>query len=534
MQLNLLVLSYVASAVVSAAVAALAWRRRQMVGARELALLMVAIAWWLAASAFEAASLDRTAKIAWSVISYLGIQGAPVLYLLFMLGWTRQDGSVTHPRVLELLLVPIISVGMAATNEWHHLLWTSVTLIPAWGVTGVYAHGPWFWVEVVYAYALIGAGLVALWGAIYRYPGIYTTRLRLVVVASLAPILGSLLYAAGLDSFVHADLSSIAFAIAGLVGAWAVLRARLLDVVPVAWPMVVDALADAVLVLDAQRRIAAINASATRLLGTREDAVGKPIEHGLGELPELVALCRQPGDQETEIPMQPGASGPGTSSPDPAVRWLHVTITAFGDARGREAGYVVALRDVTERRTMVETISTLSLTDELTGLLNRRGFTSLAEQQLRTSARTGNRLWLLFADLDGLKAINDRLGHEAGDRALCEVAELLRTGTVRGADIVARLGGDEFAILSTEISRTDGADIMHRVDAAVDRVNATAGRDYELALSAGVAVFDPARPLTLDALISEADRKMYQVKHTRQAAMGHRDEGSGRGEDGAA
>jgi diguanylate cyclase (GGDEF)-like protein len=538
-QLNLLVLSYVAAAAISASVAALAWHRRRMVGARELALLMFAVVWWLTASALEAASVDRAAKIAWSVISYPGIQVAPVLYLLFMLGWTRQDDSMTRPRVLQLLLVPIISVGMAATNEWHHLLWATVALIPAWGVTAVYAHGPWFLVEAIYAYGLIGAGLVALSGAIYRYPGIYGARLRLVVAASLVPIVGSLLYAAGLDSTVHADLSSIAFAIAGLVGAWAVLRARLLDVVPVSWPRVVDALADAVLVLDAQLQIAAINLSAARLLGVPEDAVGKPIDHGLGHLPQLVALCREPGDQETEIPMHPAAPDRGpspTPSPSPTAddRWLHVAITAFGDARGRNAGYVVALRDVTERRTMVHTIQTLSLTDELTGLLNRRGFTSLAEQQLRTSLRTGNRIWLLFADLDGLKAINDRLGHEAGDRALCEIASVLRTGSVRNADLVARLGGDEFAILSTEISRMDEANVVRRVEEGVARVNARRGRDYTLSLSAGVAVYDPARPQSLDALISEADEKMYRVKYARRAATRDPDEESARVEDVAA
>ena len=91
MQLNLLVLSYVASAAVSAAVAVVAWRRRRMVGALGLALLMLAIGWWLLANALEASALDRSTKIVWSVAAYPGIQGAAVLYLLFVLGWTRQE-----------------------------------------------------------------------------------------------------------------------------------------------------------------------------------------------------------------------------------------------------------------------------------------------------------------------------------------------------------------------------------------------------------------------------------------------------------
>ena len=126
---------------------------------------------------------------------------------------------LTRARTALLLLMPAISVGMAATNEWHHLLWSSVTLIDAWGVTAVYGHGPWFWVEAAYAYALIGVGLLALVAGIYRYPPVYSARMRIVIVGSLVPVAGSVLYVAGLEASVHADLSSIAFAISGLIGA---------------------------------------------------------------------------------------------------------------------------------------------------------------------------------------------------------------------------------------------------------------------------------------------------------------------------
>ena len=277
-----------------------------------------------------------------------------------------------------------------------------------------------------------------------------------------------------------------------------------------AWPTLVNSLTDAVLVLDPERRIAALNPSATRLLGTGM-TLGQTIDQLLHQYPELVAVCRGTGDQEAEIPMRPGLFGP----PQEAL-WFNVRVTEIRDGRGRDAGCVVVLRDITERRQMVETIRTLSLTDELTGLLNRRGFTTLAEQQMRTSIRTRNRIWLLFADLDGLKEINDRLGHEAGDRALCEIARLLRTGSFREADLVARLGGDEFAILATEISRTDGDTVMKRVDNALRRANEMPGREYVLSMSVGVAMFDPERPQTLDELIAEADRRMYEAKNSQR------------------
>jgi diguanylate cyclase (GGDEF)-like protein len=123
----------------------------------------------------------------------------------------------------------------------------------------------------------------------------------------------------------------------------------------------------------------------------------------------------------------------------------------------------------------------------------------------------------VYADLDGLKAVNDRFGHEAGDRALVEVATLLREGSFRDADLIARLGGDEFAILATEVAVTDGEILVKRVDDAVHRANERPGREFELSVSAGIAVFDPAHPLTLDQLIAEADHHMYEVKkHARR------------------
>ena len=477
-----------------------------MVGARELALLMVAVGWWLLANALEASATDRAMKITWSVIAYPGIESAPVLYLLFVLGWTRQDGWLTRARIALLFLPPLASVGIAATNEWHHLLWPSVTLIDAWGVTAVYTHGPWFWVEVVYAYALVGAGLVALIAAIARYPAVYASRLGLVIAGSLVPLLGSVAYAAGLDSSIHADLSSITFAFVGVVGAWAVLRLRLLDIVPVSWPAVIDSLTDAVVVLDPERRIAAFNLAATRVLGIDSDAIGLTIDRQLQRFPELLAVSRGTGEGEAEISLEP--------------RWHNVRVTTMRDRRGRDTGLLVVLRDITGPHQMVETIRTLSLTDQLTGLLNRRGFTNLAEQQLRTSVRTRHRHWLVFADLDGLKDINDRLGHEAGDQALLEIAQLLRTGSFRETDLVARLGGDEFAILATEISPIDGEVLVKRIEHAVQVANAVPDREFALSVSAGVAMFDPENPQTLDELIDEADRRMYQAKQRRRSSSG--------------
>ena len=176
-------------------------------------------------------------------------------------------------------------------------------------------------------------------------------------------------------------------------------------------------------------------------------------------------------------------------------------------------------RDVSERERTARELEALSLTDALTGLRNRRGFTTLAEQQLKSAARLGKPLLLLFADVDGLKPVNDLQGHDAGDRLLREAAKVL-SGSVRDMDIVARMGGDEFAILQIDASADDAPAAVERLAAAVAAANAAPDGVRRLSLSVGAAAFDPAVPCTLDELLLVADRRMYAAKRRRAGAKG--------------
>ena len=152
-----------------------------------------------------------------------------------------------------------------------------------------------------------------------------------------------------------------------------------------------------------------------------------------------------------------------------------------------------------------------SLKDELTNLHNRRGFMLLAEQQIRLAERSRVGLWLLFADLDSLKWINDELGHVEGDQALVDTAEILRR-TFRGSDVVARFAGDEFAVLATTKSRLDTGWASHRLHAEVEKFNGTVTRPYRLSLSWGFAYREPGNSFDLNEMIRQADRRMYETK----------------------
>lgn len=155
----------------------------------------------------------------------------------------------------------------------------------------------------------------------------------------------------------------------------------------------------------------------------------------------------------------------------------------------------------------------LSFYDELTGLLNRRGFISMAHPQLKIAQRENWELVVLFADLDGLKNINDNFGHTEGDRALKSVAMILKE-TFRTSDLIARLGGDEFIVMALNAPATGVQKMTHRLKQNIGNHNAH-NRYYQLSLSIGVAQFDPHQELALEEMIMQADKALYENKRRK-------------------
>ena len=166
------------------------------------------------------------------------------------------------------------------------------------------------------------------------------------------------------------------------------------------------------------------------------------------------------------------------------------------------------------RQRLLEEVRSLSLVDELTGLHNRRGFLTLGRQQLKIAKRTGEKILLVYVDVDHMKWINDTLGHAEGDRALLGGAEVLKR-TFREADIPARIGGDEFAVLVMGPKQEHSETLMERLQARLDRHNAAAGQQYDLSLSVGITSYDSTHPCSIEELLARGDRLMYEQKREK-------------------
>lgn len=348
------ILPLVAAGLVSVLLAVHAWARRKTQGAIALSVLMVAVAWWSLWYAVELASADLGAKILWAKVQYPGIITTSVAWLVFVLQYTGHGRWLTRRNLVLLSVVPAVTVGLAWTNEAHGLVWQDVNLVQTqsgfYGWDAVY--GCAFWVHLAYAYgALLLSGLLLLRTAI-RSSRPYRGQAALLLIAAVLPWLGNALSILGAVP-VPIDWTPLGFALGGLIVTLALFRFRLLDIVPVARDVVVESMADGVIVVDDSDRVVDLNPAAQVILGCEaSQVVGTSLDIALKAHPDLLERYRGPADADTEVPVRVRPSGEDrktTGVTDSEERHYTLRVSPLYSRAGRLTGRLLVLRDVTER-----------------------------------------------------------------------------------------------------------------------------------------------------------------------------------------
>ncbi len=268
-----------------------------------------------------------------------------------------------------------------------------------------------------------------------------------------------------------------------------------------------EAAPDAVIVTDAEGHIVLLNVQAELLLGyDREELKGRHVD-------ALVPQAMQ--GQHTKWRAQQG-HGPmkrvmgGLALELLAIRrdgtLVPVEITLAPVSISGHPYTISVMRDLTERRRIEEHLLYVSSHDTLTGLANRSAFDEALAQ---LDERGPHPVGVVMVDLDGLKDINDQLGHAAGDLMLRRVAHVLRV-TFRAGDVVARIGGDEFAVLTAGRDAAAVEVLAGRLQDAVESHNSQLHTGKPLKLSVGVAVADSG--VSVAAALQDADARMYTMK----------------------
>ena len=280
---------------------------------------------------------------------------------------------------------------------------------------------------------------------------------------------------------------------------------------------------DLVRLLDVSGRVVYVSPSVERLLG-----------YGVQEFMALPAKALMHPDElatagQILADVAAGAVSSGVSTyrlrnKAGEYRFFEVRWSTQRDENGVPDSIHTTGHDVTERKRaeellaeQAEKLRSLSLRDELTKLYNRRGFMEVAGQAHAQATRDGRAAALIFVDLNGMKRINDELGHDAGDNALVDTAAVL-VKALRESDVIARLGGDEFAAFAIDFTAGDLASLRSRVRDLADKTTTANDRPYRLSMSVGGAFSDTGTRKTLAELLEVADAAMYEQKRARQAA----------------
>ena len=216
------------------------WERRHTSGAKPAAVLMLALFVWSAGYCLEFLGADLQTKLFWAKIQYIGIVTIPAALFLFALVFSGRRSWVTIPRLAGLMVIPVITLLLAVTNDLHRQVWSDWYLDTIGGTSVLHLeHGVAFWVYIVYSYILLVASTIFIIQALIHRPKVYRGQMVSIAIGIAAPWIGNLLSISGL--YPHPiDLTPFAFIVTGVVIAWSMYRHNLLDIAPIGFETVIE------------------------------------------------------------------------------------------------------------------------------------------------------------------------------------------------------------------------------------------------------------------------------------------------------
>ena len=504
--------------IISIIVLVVGWPRRKVHGGFFFICFAISITIWMIASAVESFVVDQSTKILWSQISYIGfVQANPWLFL-FVITYVFQQKLPTRITI-SVMIIPALTLIVAWTNSIHHWLWSSFSQGDIKNNVLIYHHGFWFWFHTAYLYLLLMIALIYLINKIANSSPPLRQQLILILVGVCFPVISGTVYALGLVPIKGLDITPMGLAFTGVLLAWGLLKYQLLDLLPVARATLIEQLQDSVIVLDLGGRIADINRAAQKLLGwSPKETIGKNIGFFFPDMWKLFYSTNRPLRRELPLPDSPGII-------------LEVQSSSLFNSKKSEVGKLLVVRDVTSRnraetdlqnanlqlkeqlsknKLLQKKLEQQALHDSLTGLFNRH-IDEILEKEFSRARREKIPISLAMIDIDHFKKINDKYGHQYGDKLLKAFSHYI-TKTIRAEDFAARFGGDEILLVFPGMAQEDA--VKKAEEIRENFVNLPVFNEHQLVhttITLGVATY-PQDGKKVDEVIRSADRALYSAK----------------------
>ncbi|MGG1551013.1 histidine kinase N-terminal 7TM domain-containing protein [Paenibacillus ferrarius] len=438
----------------------------------------------------------------WTTVQYIGMPFSPPLGLLFVMHYL--GFPVTRRRVILLLAIPVISLCMVATNDWHHLHYRVFEIDPILGAPYVHQEiGVWYMIHGVFTF---GSMFVAFWLVIFQWretAKTYRPQLIALMFGQLVPIVTAFVYLVGLTP-PGVDPVPMVLWISSLLYVWSINSSRLFTLMPVAKDAIFQSINDGVLVLDEFNRIIEFNRACQRMLPRLHK---RQLGQQFAETWPKLAGSPFPFPLKVEaqsLDLQLAAEG----RPDATYQ---VRITPLEHAN-QGKGLLLIFTDITELKRLQRQLEHHAYYDELTGAPNRRAFFQQGTLTLEESRQAGEPFTVVLMDVDYFKKVNDTFGHHVGDQVLMHVAHLCQQ-ELQAGELFARYGGEEFVLALKGRTLQEGEAVANRLRTRIASKPLTTTEDkISVTLSLGVAEAADGPEETLSQLLNKADQALYAAK----------------------
>ena len=500
MSINFTLLYLFAAIAASLPISFYAWRNPHTRGSRAFAAACLISTAWMTGEFVARLGASFETKWAGEIIRFFGVTTMPVAMLVFARRYCGRDIDARSVRLL--LIVPLVSWLMMMTNSSHELFFKGVSFADA-AAPLEFKYGAYFWlVHLPFSYAILAVCLATILVESSRASRHYRKQILLLFVSFSIPLIVNAL---GIFGFIG-TYTAQSFPLFFSIMAYAIFRHQFLGSNPIAYETVFQTIRDGVLILDRHDVVRDINPAAAAASIGRKPAqiVGLHVREAFKDWRAVVELYDRNPFELGEVEVELFGS----------THYLLVDSTplAAHTAAENSEGRIITIRDNTDRHLQQLSLESWAFHDSLTRLANRRKFEEEVIRAIERASESGESLAILYFDLNRFKAVNDTLGHAAGDELLKYVAARVAS-ILRKPDLLARLGGDEFALLLNDCGEDGVHLVVERLLDNVRRPFAVGEHTLVADLSIGAA-FYPRDGETLTDLLRAADQAMYRAKQT--------------------
>ncbi len=468
------------------------------------ALNCLSIAIYCFAAAFGLTATNIQEIKFWTMVQYIGMPFSPPLGLLFIMQYLGM--KITKQRVILLLTIPVISLIMVVTNDFHHLHYKEFILHPVLGAPySIIEIGIWYLVHGMFTFGCMFAAFLLV---VFRWKEtakIYRPQMLALMFGELVPMVMAFIYLIGVTPPGFDPVPMVLW-LTSILYLWAISTTRLFTVMPIAKDAIFQSISDGVIVLDEEHHLIEFNEASKRMfpqlskemVGQDFNALWLEVTGGREEF--QVAPLGTERELKLEIELSENIYQVRTS----ILRHGHIN-----------KGSLIILTEITELKRLQSKLEKQAYFDELTEIFNRRAFFQQCEQKLARAKADEKPLTVILFDIDYFKKVNDTYGHLIGDQLLRHVARVCESQTEleKGA-LFARYGGEEFVVALEGKTTEQGKYVADEIRKAIESEPLVID-DLVISITASFGVAENnakelAEPLT--QLLNNADKALYGAK----------------------